>query len=90
MLIINVAKQVIQSNHKHNQNNPPISVRNGKHGKARYCHRVKGPDWEFVYDPQNPLPCGAQVVFRFSGPSDKITLDGEGDFVRGKQVCELV
>jgi hypothetical protein len=89
MLVIQVAKQIIQSNLKHNQNNPPISVRNGRGGKNTYCHKVIGPDFAVVHDPVNPLPCGAKVWIEFSGDPSKISLEGEGKFTRGK-VCELV
>jgi len=41
---------------------PPISVRHGKHGKSTYPgNRVEGfGHYAVVYDPVNPLPCGAE------------------------------
>ena len=41
---------------------PVISVRRGKNGKSYYLHSVYiGEPCKLVYDPENPLPCGASV-----------------------------
>ena len=40
----------------------PVRVSNGKYGRARYCysfHKHSPKSVTVIYDPLNPLPCGA-------------------------------
>lgn len=60
---IHVNQHVIRSNKKNNENNPVLSIKEGR--KNTYCHRVKilGPS-EVVYSGNDKLllPCGARVA----------------------------
>lgn len=68
-VVVNVNRQVVDKNTRLKTNEPPISVRKGKSGKAKYGHGVAVLDANgkevarFVYDPQNKLvACGARIV----------------------------
>ena len=57
---IHVNKPKIDHNRKHNSLEPVITIRQGS--RKIYCHtaEVKG-SCRIVYQPDNPLPCGAVV-----------------------------
>jgi hypothetical protein len=60
---IHVNQHVIRANKKNNENNPVLTIKEGR--KNTYCHRVKihGPS-EVVYsgNEKTLLPCGARVA----------------------------
>ena len=60
---IHVNQHVIRANKKHNQNNPVITIKEGR--KNTYCHKVRilGPS-EVVYSGNEKplLSCGARVA----------------------------
>jgi hypothetical protein len=60
---IHVNQHVIRANKKNNENNPVLTIKEGR--KNTYCHRVKihGPS-EVVYSGNDKLllPCGARVA----------------------------
>ena len=60
---IHVNQHIIRSNKKNNENNPVLTIKEGR--KNTYCHRVKihGPS-EVVYSGNDKtlLPCGARVA----------------------------
>ena len=57
---IHINRNIIQYNAKHGTNFPVARVQQGS--KVRYGRRVvwDGPS-EMVYDPDNPLSCGAKL-----------------------------
>ena len=60
--IVLINRHVIASNKKHGRQDPPISVRNGKHGKPWYVSElVIDRPAKLIYNPENPLKCGATV-----------------------------
>jgi len=60
---INVNRQTIFKNAKHNTNEPPVSYQKGKHGKRTYCHELKFVDGQIIYHPHDHiLKCGARLV----------------------------
>lgn len=67
MPFVHVNSNTIRSNRKQNINNPPLSIRKTRSAKAIYCSEVNIHDAEgnivarVVYEPGNPLSCGAQV-----------------------------
>lgn len=66
MNYVTINKHVIAKNARHGTNEPPISVRSTKNGKAEYFRSVKilGP-CELVYDAEKPLlKCGARLVLK--------------------------
>ena len=58
--VIHVNKPHIDSNRKKKTNQPVITIRQGS--RKTYCHsaEIKG-ECRIVYQPHNPLPCGAVV-----------------------------
>ena len=60
---IHVNQHVIRANKKHNQNNPVITIKEGR--KNTYCHKVRilGPS-EVIYsgNERTLLSCGARVA----------------------------
>lgn len=66
-MIIHVNSNTIKSNRKHHKVDPPLSVRRSRSAKAVYCDEVLIHDADgqvvakVVYQPENPLSCGAQV-----------------------------
>jgi len=60
MKIIHINRNVIQSNAKHGLKKPVCRVQEGS--GVRYCMEVdiKGPS-KMVYNPENPLKCGAKL-----------------------------
>jgi hypothetical protein len=67
MTIIHVNSNTIKSNRKHSANNPPISIRKTRTAKPEYTHHLQLIDNNgqtvatITYQPDNPLPCGAQI-----------------------------
>lgn len=67
MSIIHVNSNVIRSNRKRGESNPPLSVRKTRSAKAIYANEVLLKDSlgnviaAVVYKPETPLSCGAQV-----------------------------
>lgn len=59
-----VNRGVIDSNRKHGTNEPAVSVRRGKSGKAWYAHEVELPAGSrMIYSAHEPLlRCGARLV----------------------------
>jgi hypothetical protein len=59
-----VNRGVIDSNRKHGTNEPAVSVRRGKTGKAWYAHEVELPAGSrMIYSAHKPLlQCGARLV----------------------------
>lgn len=57
---IHIIKQNLDRNRKYKTNEPVIAVRQGN--RVKYCHSVliDGPS-RLVYDPDNPLACGATL-----------------------------
>ena len=74
--IIHINKHVIAKNRKTGMRLPPITVRAGKRRKVGMAKTVyiDGP-CKIVYQPDNPLPCGAVVWFECE--KVPIILDGE-------------
>lgn len=70
---IHVNKHVIASNRKHGRDEPPIAVRQYRDAEVKtpkhveYGHEVELLDRQgavvarFIYDPENPLLCGARL-----------------------------
>ena len=58
---IHVNQHVIRANKKHNQNNPVITIKEGR--KNTYCHKVRilGPS-EVVYSGNEKGMAGAEVA----------------------------
>ena len=58
--LIHINRNIIQYNGKHGTNFPVARVQDGS--KIRYGRSIKwdGPS-EMVYDPDNPLKCGAKL-----------------------------
>lgn len=54
----------IDGNRKRGTNEPVVSVRRGKHGKAAYGNEIiLPPGSRVIYSPHVPiLPCGARLV----------------------------
>ena len=69
---IHINQHVIRANKKHGTNEPPITVKQGR--KNTYCHSVEvlGPS-RVVYQPCNPLNCGARVWVETEAP---LVIDG--------------
>jgi hypothetical protein len=67
MSIIHVNSNVIRSNRKRGESNPPLSIRKTRSAKAIYANEVLLKDSlgnviaTVVYKPETPLSCGAQV-----------------------------
>ena len=59
-----INRGVIDANRKHGRNDPPITIKRGKSGKAIRAHEVELPAGaRMVYSPHDPiLPCGARLV----------------------------
>ena len=59
-----VNRHTILRNSKHGEKNPPIGVRIGKSGQAKYVSElnINGP-CKIIYTPEKPiLKCGARLV----------------------------
>ena len=58
--VIVVNRHVVAANRKRELKEPPLRVSLGKHGKPRYGSTIvcTSPS-TIIYDPVNPLPCGA-------------------------------
>ena len=61
-MIVHVNSNMIKSNAKHGNNDPPLTVRKNRTKVVERCHEmeIKGAS-KVVYRPDNPLPCGAKV-----------------------------
>lgn len=59
-----INRGVIDANRKHGRNDPPISFRRGKSGRATYAHELILPAGSrVIYSAHKPvLPCGARLV----------------------------
>ncbi len=58
--ILHVNKPQIERNRKNKTNQPVITIRQGS--RKTYCHMAKiQGECQIVYQPNNPLPCGAVV-----------------------------
>ena len=64
MYYTHINRNVIDSNRKHEKNDPPVRFQNGKYGESVYCHEVELPEGSrVVYDHLGTLlPCGARLV----------------------------
>jgi hypothetical protein len=62
MKIVVVNRHIATANRKHSRREPPIRVSTGKYGKPTYhtLYEFSGKG-RIVYDPDNPLPCGATI-----------------------------
>lgn len=59
--IVVINRNKIASNKKNGTKEAVISVRRGRSGKPQYVDQFDIKDGKLVYDPQNPLKCGATV-----------------------------
>jgi hypothetical protein len=59
---VNINRHRVDANNKHGTSEPVIRVSRGKYGKPTY-HRTfeHNGTVKVVYDPTNPLACGARV-----------------------------
>lgn len=59
-----INRGVIDANRKHGRNDPPITIKRGKHGKATAAYEIELPTGaRMIYSPHVPiLPCGARLV----------------------------
>ena len=57
-LVIN--RHIVRTNKKNGTNIPAIRVSKGKYGKPKYLSVIEfNGKGRLVYNPENPLPCGA-------------------------------
>lgn len=65
-----VNRGVIDRNSKRGTNEPAITFRKGRRGKATYAHEVELPAGSrMIYSPHEPiLPCGARLVIASPEP----------------------
>lgn len=61
---VHINRGVIDSNRRNKTNDPPITIKRGKTGKATYAHEVELPAGaKMIYSPHEPiLSCGARLV----------------------------
>ena len=73
--IIHINRNIIQANAKNGTTNPVCRVQCGN--KIVYCMEVEilGPS-RMVYNPNNPLPCGAKLWIETEG---RVNLIGENN-----------
>jgi hypothetical protein len=63
MWYIHINRHTIDSNRKHNLDEPPIAVRKGRNGRSIYGSSVRCDGPVYVrYGRDGLLPCGAKVV----------------------------
>lgn len=66
-MIVHVNSNTIKANRKHGTHTAPLSIRKTRSAKATYCHELMILDKDgtvvarVVYEPENPLSCGAQI-----------------------------
>lgn len=61
-MIIVVNRHKVKANRRNDTCEPPIRVSDSRSGKGRYVHSIEIPPGSIiVYEPTNPLPCGATV-----------------------------
>ena len=58
--IIHVNQHVIKSNHKHDEREPPLTVKTYKDNTYAHQVHISGP-CDIIYSPDKPLSCGARV-----------------------------
>jgi hypothetical protein len=64
--IVVMNRHIIQRNRKNGTKEAPIRVSRGRYGRPSYFHDlVLGPDAHLIYDPENPLPCGATAWIEY-------------------------
>lgn len=63
---IHINQHVIRANKLHNQNDPPISVINGRKITRHHEIEILGPA-RLIYSPDKPLKCGARVWIEAEG-----------------------
>lgn len=67
-VVIHVNRGVIDGNRIHGRDNPPLTVRRGRHGRGDYGDRIiifdkdGQPAGEVVYSKDGILKCGAKAV----------------------------
>lgn len=83
---IHVNQHVIRHNKKYNNALPACRVQTGI--KSQYCKEViiEGPS-KLVYNPDNPLPCGAKLWIE---TTSKVTLVDETPYKDIKEVMEHI
>ena len=61
-LVVHINKHIIRANEKDGSNEPPVTVRRGRGKAIHRCHHVEfhGAS-RLIYNPENPLPCGARM-----------------------------
>ena len=57
---IHVNQHTIKANRKHKRSDPPLTVKTYKQNRKAHEVTITGPS-RVVYQPDNPLPCGAHV-----------------------------
>ena len=58
--IIVINRHIVRANKKNNTDTPPIRVSKGRYGKPTYYQEFEfNGKGKVIYNPQNPLPCGA-------------------------------
>lgn len=63
MWYTHVNRGKIDSNRKHGNEEPVITIKKGKRGKPQYAHEVLlAPGSRMVYSNDRILPCGARCV----------------------------
>jgi hypothetical protein len=71
---VTVCKNVILSNLKHGDNNPPIRVSRGKYDKhPTKKHEFRYGNVTIKCDMENPLPWGARVWIEIEEPHERIS-----------------
>lgn len=64
MFYTHINRNTIDSNRKHNKNDPPVRIQKGRYGKPTYCFEAELPAGSrVIYSAHEPLlPCGARLV----------------------------
>ena len=60
MKIIHINRNIIQSNSKHNKQDPVIRIQEGDKTTYAMSITINGPS-KMVYNPNKPLRCGAKL-----------------------------
>jgi hypothetical protein len=62
MKIVVVNRHIVSANRKHGRRDAPLRISNGRYGKPTYTNFLEFEGLgRLVYDPDNPLPCGATI-----------------------------
>jgi len=64
---IHINQHKIRANHKHNTNEPVITVKTYKSNEYGHDVQILGKS-RVVYSPNKPLPCGAKVWIETEAP----------------------